>query len=113
MGAATLPEGVLKLLYVIGALLILPLVGAFLWGALGGTHQSYRLEGDGKLNRMTPRVACRECGNEAELSQGRLPEGWWLTVTKEGMAASRGKPTCSNCLRPDLIKVENRKLYED
>jgi hypothetical protein len=58
-------------------------------------------------------VACRECGNEAELSHGRLPEGWWLTVTKEEMAASPGKPTCSNCLRPDLIKVENRKLYED
>jgi len=57
-------RGVLKLMYVVGALLLLPLVGAFLWGALGGTHQSYRLEGGDELNQFTPRVACRECGSE-------------------------------------------------
>jgi len=54
MEAAPLPEGLLKLLYVVGALLVLPLVGAFLWGALGGTHQTYRLEGDDELGSMTP-----------------------------------------------------------
>ena len=113
MGTATLPEGLLKLLYVVGALLVLPLVGAFLWGALGGTHQSYRLESDEKINRMTPRVACRGCGNEAESSQGMLPEGWWYTKTKEEIATPRGKPTCPHCLRPDLIILENRKLWDN
>ena len=113
MGAATLPEGLLKLFYVVGALLALPVVGAFLWGALGGTHQSYRLESDDEVNRMPPRVACRGCGNEAEADQGMLPEGWWFTKTSEEMAAPRGKPTCPNCLRPGLAILEDRKLYED
>jgi hypothetical protein len=62
-------------MYVVGALLLRPLVGAFLWGALGGMRQSYRLEGDDDLNHFTPRVACQECGNEAETSEGMLPEG--------------------------------------
>jgi hypothetical protein len=113
MEAAPLPEGVLKLLYVVGALLVLPLVGAFLWGVLGGTHQTYRLEDDDELSRMTSRVACRECGNEAESSDGMLPEGWQFTVTKAEKTALRGKPTCPKCLRSDLMILENRKLYDD
>ena len=114
MGEAALPERLVKLVYVVGALLLLPLLGAFLWGALGGTHQTYRLGGDDEeLNSMTPRVACREFGREAEVDEGMLPEGWWFTVAKEEMAAPRGKPTCPNCLRPDLTKLENRKLRDD
>ena len=68
----------------VGALLALPVVGAFLWGALGGTHQSYRLESDDEVNRMPPRVACLGCGNEAKADQGMLPQGWWFTKTSEG-----------------------------
>jgi len=106
-------RGVLKLMYVVGALLLCRWWGHCLWGALGGTHQSYRLEGGDELNRLTARVGYRECGNKAETSEGMLPEGRWFTVTKKEMVASRGKPTCPNCLRPDLVKLEGRKLWDE
>ena len=62
---------------------------------------------------MTTKVTCRECGDEAETSQGTLPEGWWYTKTKDEMGAPRGKPTCPNCLQPHLRILESRKLYDD
>ena len=113
MRAAPLPEGVLKLLYVVGALLVLPLVGAFLWGALGGTHQSYPFETDDEARLMAATVKCRECGDEAAISEGFLPEGWWYTKTEEELSAARGKATCPKCLQPYLKILESRKLYDD
>jgi hypothetical protein len=113
MGDARLPEGLVKLMCVVGALLVLPLLGAFLWGALGGTHQSYPFDSDEAVRLTAATVKCRECGDEAEVSEGMLPIGWWYTKTKEEMSAARGKPTCPKCLQPHFRILESRKLYDD
>lgn len=62
---------------------------------------------------MAVKVACRQCSDEAETSQGVLPDGWWYTKTEDELSAARGKPTYPKSLQPHLAIINRRRLYDD
>lgn len=69
---------------------------------------------------MERTIECRDCHKVGKAIQDQagdwnLPEGWHYTKRLDSeLDQPRGKPTCPDCIVPDIYLLDaRRKLYDD